>query len=184
MGTCRPGRDRWHHPDGTILNRARERDLRAAQSRDEDNAGKDRCAPAPEADQEPHKEEKAAKSFYEQQFAGSWWEVEDENSTTAGEADTESSACCDEEHETGSSSDSTPGKTGFFRYGVWQDRPRTPYEQKQHLGGCGPQRTQRRQDRMTKYFEGKWKPAWLVSYIKQRDERRKAMVLPEVREAR
>ena len=64
-----------------------------------------------------------------------------------------------------SSSDAPTSQVGFWRNGQWIGRPRTAAELRAHRGGGGEQRTQRRQQRMDDYFQGRWKPAWLVSYI-------------------
>ena len=71
-----------------------------------------------------------------------------------------------------SSSDAPTSQVGFWRNGQWIGRPRTAAELRAHRGGGGEQRTQRRQQRMKNdYFQGRWKPAWLVSYIQERAQR-------------
>ncbi|CAE7769218.1 unnamed protein product [Symbiodinium sp. CCMP2592] len=98
-------------------------------------------------------------------------------STTVGDADTED---MDTNHSqmnesaASSSSDSQVGReteVGFFRHGQWHARARTPEEQRQHVGGKGPARQRKRQERLNSYFHGKWKPAWLLGYIRDRELR-------------
>ena len=61
---------------------------------------------------------------------------------------------------------------GFWRHGQWIGRPRTPAELRAHRGGGGgEQRSQRKQQRMNDYMSGRWKPAWLVSYIQEKAQR-------------
>ncbi|CAE7210973.1 unnamed protein product [Symbiodinium sp. CCMP2592] len=109
---------------------------------------------------------------------------EGECSTTAGEDDTNSGdiADVDTENDTeqSSSSNSTPS-VGFYRHGEWQARPRTPWEHRQHTGGRGLQRTRKQDERMRAYLEGRWKPAWLVKYAKEKEARR-GRDLPQVPE--
>ena len=94
----------------------------------------------------------------------------EEESTTAGE----SCLADSEEGWASSSSSSAPEPAGFYRHGIWQQRPRTPSELRSHQGGNGAKRQQRRADRMAAYFAGNWKPAWFVNYVKEREIRQAA----------
>ena len=89
--------------------------------------------------------------------------------TDGAVADTESS------HE--SSGDGVNHTVGFWRNGEWVPRPRTASERRQQRGGNGPQRAQRKQERLNKYFRGEWLPAWLEKY-KVEKARREASAAP------
>ena len=66
------------------------------------------------------------------------------------------------------SSNSSCSEVGFWRHGVWQARARTPQEARQHRGGNGAQRSLRKQQRVSNYLQGTWKPAWLERYSHHR----------------
>ena len=87
-----------------------------------------------------------------------------ENSTTAGEN-------CSEDSTASSSEASEPPTVGFWHHGQWVNRPRTPEEQRRHVGGRGMRRSLKREARMAVYFRGEWKPKWLEDYIKQKQAR-------------
>ena len=177
FGRTRAGVDRWHHPDGTVRNRLRERLAAAQQEVEEetmestpdttDNALPPNHAPFAvegwtQLDDGPAV---TAVTFYGEKFhvwasgnniAG---DLGAEESTTAG--DDCNGTVADTENGTSSSSESTQS-VGFYRHGEWQPRERTPLEQRLHTGGRGLQRTRRRQERMDNYL---WRPAWLENYI-------------------
>ncbi|CAE6948878.1 unnamed protein product, partial [Symbiodinium sp. CCMP2456] len=95
------------------------------------------------------------------------------DSTTAGESPvTTEEENCQGDTEASSSEDNRPG--GFWRHGSWVNRERTPSEQRSHMGGMGPQRSQRKQERAAAYFRGDWRPAWLVNYAKDKQRRESA----------
>ncbi|CAE7231466.1 unnamed protein product [Symbiodinium sp. CCMP2592] len=161
--TIRPGRDRWHHTDGSVRNRLRER--REAE----------RLAPISETEPPfvvegsqatPQGPVIQAKTFYGDAFS--------ENSTTAGEG-TDLDA---QESDSGatSSSSTTPSNesVGFWRRGEWIARPRTEGERRQHQGGNGMQRWLKRERRMRAYFLGQWRPAWLETYVREKNQRLQA----------
>ncbi|CAE7333994.1 unnamed protein product [Symbiodinium microadriaticum] len=82
-------------------------------------------------------------------------------------ADTESSQ---------ESSEDMPNQTvGFWRNGEWVPRPRTASERRQQRGGNGPQRAQRKQARLDRYFRGEWLPAWLEQYKADKAQRSVAL---------
>ena len=81
---------------------------------------------------------------------------------------------CLGDSEEGWSSSSSSSDVGFYKNGIWQPRARTASEQRAHVGGGGPRRTQRRAARVENYLRGTWKPAWLQQYIRDRDARQLA----------
>ena len=175
-GVFRPGRDRWHNPDGTIKRNT-------LPSVPEERPGEN-IEPFEVVDVGQREEETTVKAvtFYGDRFEvranrGNLPSMGDEVSTTAGEDETS------EEHElegepdnATSSSDAacTPPTLGFWHHGVWVDRPRTMEEQRRHVGGRGMRRTLKREARMASYFKGDWKPKWLCDYIAQKAERERA----------
>ena len=68
-------------------------------------------------------------------------------------------------------SDDAPAPVGFWSRGVFIPRERTPAELRSHAGGQGRQRQERRAKRVQDWKEGKWKPAWLVQYQKDKESR-------------
>ena len=173
-GVARPGVDRWHYPDGTVRCRLRER--QAAEQQQQQEARESRAA-FELTGVEQHADGPALKAttFYGEQFQiwasmSSASPLNEEESTTAGE----SCLADSEEGWASSSSSSAPEPAGFYRHGIWQQRPRTPSELRSHQGGNGAKRQQRRADRMAAYFAGNWKPAWLVNYVKEREIRQAA----------
>eukprot|EP00439_Symbiodinium_sp_Y106_P081906 s980_g21.t1 len=175
-GVFRPGRDRWHNPDGTVKRNT-------LPSVPEERPGEN-IEPFEVVDVGQREEETTVKAvtFYGDRFEvranrGNLPSMGDEVSTTAGEDETS------EEHElegepdnATSSSDAacTPPTLGFWHHGVWVDRPRTMEEQRRHVGGRGMRRTLKREARMASYFKGDWKPKWLCDYIAQKAERERA----------
>ncbi|CAE7774010.1 C28H8.4, partial [Symbiodinium sp. CCMP2456] len=185
-GRTRPGLDRWHYLNGSIRVRQRERLRR--------EAGDQQPPPIPEDatisfqmsndEAQMDRQEVTAESFYGMK-SQAWNNANhmDGNSTTAGEnetvweptsehSSTENYTGQEIPHDAGQSpeseGDGAGETTGFWKHGVWQPRPRTEQEMRQHRGGNGPRRQQRRQGRMLKYFNGEWKPAWLEEYKKQK----------------
>eukprot|EP00439_Symbiodinium_sp_Y106_P064437 s4417_g10.t1 len=148
FGRTRAGVDRWHHPDGTVRNRLRERLAAAQQEVEEetmestpdttDNALPPNHAPFAvegwtQLDDGPAV---TAVTFYGEKFhvwasgnniAG---DLGAEESTTAG--DDCNGTVADTENGTSSSSESTQS-VGFYRHGEWQPRERTPLEQRYFL---------------------------------------------------
>ena len=170
-GVTRPGVDRWHHRNGTIRRRLEEK--RERESSDDAVPPQSADSPlVPSAN--PERDESTATpatSFYGRQYS-SWVSPnqtcpeKDDCTTTGGE-----SYLADSEEGWASSSSSTTSEVGFYRYGVWHQRPRTASELRSHLGGGGAQRSRRRAERMAAYLAGNWKPAWLVAYIREREAR-------------
>ena len=160
----RVGVDRWHHPDGSIRNRRQEQ-LRLS-NQPAPSSSSPMAGDHATVDATASKEEAKPKNC--SSLAG-------ENTTTAGETVTtvnnSSTTGADDAQAGPSSNSSASSSVGFWAHGVWHPRERTPAEQKQHRGGMGPQRTQRKLDRMNAYWAGKWKPAWLVKYIDEKAQR-------------
>ena len=186
FGRVREGVDRWHHPDGSVRSRLQERI--SAEQAQEASSGVSTSLTSP-PDQANRAEPvgvdgkevvKAPEDKSRNNLTAAHGAAEGgaESSTTVG--DDSSGTAADAEDEASSSSEST-WSPGFYRYGEWQPRERTPQELRQHLGGRGAQRTQRRQERLNEYFRGLWRPAWLVNYRRERDARR-AAGLPKVQE--
>ena len=163
-GVARPGRDRWHNPDGSIVNRLRDRvgECEAPQSlatvpeeTQAESSGMQVPAPCVSAVSKPAEDEDQPTLT--------------DQSTTAGEegaqADTEAGL---------SSNSSSCNDIGFYRHGEWVPRARTLAEWHSHRGGQGDVRTKRKKDRMNSYFAGQWKPAWLVNYALNKSRREAA----------
>ena len=66
---------------------------------------------------------------------------------------------------------SMQANVGFYKHGVWHNRPRTAWEQRAHSGGQGPARTARRNERCRRWFNGEWRPAWLEQYKRDKAQR-------------
>ena len=163
FGRVREGVDRWHHPDGSIKNRRRER-LEAAGLAEgsetqpspltlrPDNVSVTASPTSSAVGWSQHGDGPAvdAVTFYEEKFSvrasdnHTEGDLQADDTTTAGD---NSSGTAGDTEESASSSDST-WTPGFYRHGEWQPRERTPQEQRLHTGGRGPQRSKRRQDRM------------------------------------
>ncbi|CAE7632972.1 unnamed protein product [Symbiodinium sp. CCMP2592] len=167
FGRTRSGLDRWHHPDGSVRNRARERREAAPESHDPqlDHAEPFTVVGVGEVDGLPVVK---ATSFYGDSFQvwASPGSIQPEASTTAG-----SSTSGGDDESSGPDSSATDASVGFWRHGVWHSRARTVTEQRQHRGGMGPQRAARKHQRMVSYMEGSWKPAWLVRYAREKEAR-------------
>ena len=178
MAKYREGVDRWHHRDGTVRNRRRER---LAAENDEDLGdvvqGRQNNAEG-RTDQEHNETDKDALNYDTAMETDEVTKAE-EASTTAGE-DT-SGSMADTEEGTSSSSESSQG-VGFYRYGEWQARERTPQEQRFTQEVVVNNEVDADKNAWTNYFKGLWRPAWLVKYQIERDQRR-AAGLPQVREA-
>ena len=201
-GVRRPGRDRWHNADGSLINRGRARpspleDPVATFSPASGDHGRPGevgpvaggdggrlrvggLAPVPEEqmvepDEQPFTITGSGQvdgapvlkgvTFYGREFLVRGNSNEDSgDSTTAGE-DSEDTEAYDT-----TSSDSSE-VVGFWKYGEWQPRHRTPEELRAHRGGGGPRRQQRRQERVQLYLRGEWKPRWLQEYVIQKQQR-------------
>ena len=155
----RPGIDRWHHLDGSIRNRQRERLAAEAEAAKKDPL-------RTEANTVEH-EENEDTSVDPVSFYGNFPSKQTDNfSTTATEQGGHRAG------DTSSDSSTTPpAGVGFWKNGIWHARPRTPAEERAHRGGGGPRRTQRKQERVQSYLAGEWKPAWLANYIAERQSR-------------
>ena len=188
-GVQRPGRDRWHHADGSIRIRLREK-LAQQQEASQTLPTVDEMEPCsfqPVGLQELNGETvPQATTFYGEEFklrvstdVPLETLVVDDTSTTAGETDTniaaEHSSTDDGNIGDGELSEgSSPGTVGFWRHGIYYARPRTPDELRAHQGGSGMRRTLKKQSRMDAYFRGEWKPAWLRQYAEDRARREAA----------
>ena len=174
-GVKRPGRDRWHNPDGSLINRGRDRGPMPPSS------GNGSLAPVPEDGPienqgTPHEAIEnmrdsssscsGGKSFYGREFL-----VKNATGTDSGESTTAGEESEDPEGPSTSSSGASACPDGFWRHGQWVNRPRTPSELRSHRGGGGPRRAQRRQERVQQYLRGEWRPKWLEDYIAQRKQR-------------
>ena len=172
----RPGRDRWHHPDGSVRNRLREAQaarLTTIQEHDPPLS----ASRAENTDDGPVIQ---AKTFYGENFSlwtSSSFLASREDSTTAGSTSMEETGS---DSGAASSSDSATANTsvGFWRHGEWVPRPRTAEERRAHLGGNGMQRWIKRERRMAQYLAGNWRPAWLVQY--KEDKEKRALRLREI----
>ena len=167
----RPGRDRWHNLDGSI----KRNSLQPVP--EEDPAANE--VPFQVVDVCRGVEETTIKAvtFYGETFGvraspGAPPSMGDEASTTAGEEGRDDAA-------SSSNASSTPVTPGFWRHGVWVDRPRTPEEHRRHVGGGGMKRLLKREARLAAYFKGDWKPRWLRDYIDQKAKREQVLVAEE-----
>ena len=174
-GVKRPGRDRWHNPDGSLINRGRDRGPLPA------SGGDGSLAPVPEDGPmenqgTPHEATEnmrdsssscsGGKSFYGREFlVKNATGIDSGESTTAGEESEDPEGPCT------SSSGASSCPDGFWRHGKWVNRPRTPSELRSHRGGGGPRRAQRRHERVQQYLRGDWRPKWLEDYVAQRKQR-------------
>ena len=69
---------------------------------------------------------------------------------------------------------------GFYRNGVWVDRPRNDMEERWQRGGGGEVRTQRREDRQQQWLDGTFRPA---AFRRAAEQARGGLVPnPEMRE--
>ena len=187
FGRTREGVDRWHHPDGSVRCRPRER---LAKERGEQphveagDGGETRPVEIEGWTQHVDGPTENTVTFYKEKFQVhasdnlNTGDLGADSSTTAG--DNSSGTVADNEEGSSSSSNSS-WSPGFYKHGEWQARSRTPHEQRLHTGGRGQVRTKKRQERMESYFKGEWRPAWLVQYRRERDARRAAL-LPQVQE--
>ena len=71
-----------------------------------------------------------------------------------------------------SADEATP--VGFWSGGVFVPRTRTPAEQRNHAGGQGRQRQERRAKRVEDWWAGRWTPAWLQQYQRDKQQRDEA----------
>ena len=165
FGEWRTGRDRWHRPDGSTINRQRERlqqvDHPALSTIEEDNdlfsvQGTGMVDGAAVVQVRDY----TGDTFLVKSNTAlppALPEPPSNTSTTAG-------VDC-------SASSSSSSSTGFWRHGEFQARPRTAAEQRAHEGGRGSQRMARKQKRADDWRAGVWKPAWLQRYISDRQAR-------------
>ena len=168
-GEVRLGRDRWHLPSGELRPpRRAPHDPYAAEAESGDPTASSSLEVGATLAADPG----AATS-------SSSWEA-----TTSGEAtpsddpgaaiSSPSWEATKSGHDTGGWSNhgsstssvemSTPkddAAAGFYRHGVYHNRPRTPQEQRNHEGGRGARRQARRASRFEEWRKGTWIPAWL-----------------------
>ncbi|CAE7666124.1 unnamed protein product [Symbiodinium microadriaticum] len=160
-GVLQGGRDRWHHPDGSLVHR-----FRGGEFTDYETL----TALAPVPEEVPADIARLPKPV--SSTTGDEPTALTDHSTTAGEdaglADTEaglsSNSSCD---------------IGFFKHGEWMPRARTESELRAHRGGQGEIRSKRKRERMQAYFPGQWKPAWLVNYARDKKKREVGTEAPE-----
>ncbi|CAE6965614.1 unnamed protein product [Symbiodinium sp. CCMP2592] len=185
-GRARGGVDRWHHPDGSVRSRLRERmeeEERAAShggivddADDADDHGVNDSTgstPFQVVGVDFHNDEPTIKAitFYGDRFqvrAGGTSRGSTNTSTTAGSSNTETD---DSEAGPSSSSSSSQQHPGFWRHGIWHNRPRSDAELRAHRGGMGPRRLARKAARVNSYLDGTWRPAWLQEYVKEKKAR-------------
>ena len=152
--TLRRGRDRWHNLNGSVI--------RHREAGNKDALGSRLSSVPEEAPQEGSTEAVYQVDEQEPEVTISCLDLTDRN-TTAGEADSEAGLS--------SNSSSSCQEVGFFRHGTWIPRARTAAELKSHQGGQGEARLRRKRERAQTYFSGDWKPAWLVQYRRDRQQR-------------
>ena len=168
-GVMRPGRDRWHNPDGSLINRGRGlpplpelEQLDAVPGlapvpEDDLIDGPDQVPPFAVTGLDPGAPSPVLKcvTFYGRELL-----VRTNKDTESGESTTAGEESDDMDHESlnTSGSESQVSSEGFWKQGQWHARPRTPAELRAHRGGAGPRRSQRRFERMQTYFRGEWKP--------------------------
>ncbi|CAE7028561.1 unnamed protein product [Symbiodinium sp. CCMP2592] len=178
-GRTRVGRDRWHYEDGSVRYRLRERlavdatgddDIIQVSSSDSPSILVPQVAPF--TVQGHTLGDNGNWSLQATTFYGETFSVHSDK-PTVGEASTTagSSSVDDSEHSSTSTSEDNQIGVGFWRHGVWINRPRTPQELRQHVGGAGAKRLARRQNRVSSYLRGEWIPAWLRDYKQQKADR-------------
>ncbi|CAE7399076.1 unnamed protein product, partial [Symbiodinium sp. KB8] len=65
-------------------------------------------------------------------------------------------------------------EAGFWRYGEWQDRPRSWTEQRWMAGGQGKVRQDKRAARIEQWAKGEWVPSWLRQYRVDKEARQRS----------
>ena len=167
FGKWRVGRDRWHRPDGSLINRGRH-DLATcgaenSQSQELPSIAEEEVGLAVSGVSVVSGEPvvtvntPAGETFYVRSSLPGPECSSDANSTTASSG-------------AGASSSST-SSVGFWQHGQWIARPRTAQELRAHIGGRGQQRMQRKMQRVQDWQRGLWKPAWLVQYARDKERR-------------
>ena len=165
FGIWREGRDRWHQPDGSVINRGR------ATPAEESWTGSSALPPIHEEENDfsvdalsSHQEEPVLHVTSAAGEQGKLWASAPCGSADSTTAGGESS----QDESSATSSDCVDPVVGFWRHGQWIPRARTSSEQKSHLGGQGPTRTERKQRRVEEWMSGRWRPAWLREYIREK----------------
>ena len=188
----RAGIDRWHHPNGSIRVRRRERLEAEARGERLHNLQQ----PIPEESEVTFQvvgqtslngeNVVQAVTFYGEPFTV-WGESGPTQAAVAGAPSslgnnddpqlvTDAAVATADTESSQESSEDMPNQTvGFWRNGEWVPRPRTASERRQQRGGNGPQRAQRKQARLDRYFRGEWLPAWLEQYKADKAQRSVAL---------
>ena len=187
FGKWRTGRDRWHNPDGSTINRGR--DLTSVNMPASDRAGPSGLLGSiAEENQElvvgnvmvavNNNENMMPVSdindneFFVRASSATVTEAEDTSSTSASDHLTLS------QQATSSEGNGTQQGPGFWRHGEWIGRPRNQQEQRAHEGGRGAQRTARKAQRVVDWQQGRWKPAWLLQYAREKQQRQQLLTAP------
>eukprot|EP00439_Symbiodinium_sp_Y106_P058288 s2862_g8.t1 len=182
FGVTRVGRDRWHHLNGSV--RCRRKEAVTSSKFGLDTVAEGEPSEFPESQSAPSAEPASQPvSFYGQRFEKlADFGVNDETSTTCGETDIERDAetSTTEDAETTDDGLTSSGSAvvGFWRHGKFVPRPRTPEEERAHRGGSGLRRQAKKQQRMSEYFQGQWRPAWLRQYASDKAKRENMMKKP------
>ena len=164
FGEWRTGRDRWHTPEGKVINRLRDR-LQAEQAEAELPTIEEENLFVVEGVTQVNGEDVVQVT----NASGDKFWVR--SSTRENSTATPSSTSDEASEGTTSSSANERPSVGFWHRGVFYNRERTPQEQRSHNGGRGAQRMARKQQRAREYYQGLWKPAWLRQYAADRQER-------------
>ena len=169
FGEWRTGRDRWHRPDGSIINRHVNRER--LQQQQPDHA----VLSTIEEDTDLFSVQgtgivDGAAVVQIRDYTGDTFLVKSSRGQASLLPDvptnTSTTAAADD-----STSSSSSSSTGFWRHGEFQARQRTAAEQRAHEGGRGAQRMARKQKRVDDWRAGVWKPAWLQRYIVEKRSR-------------
>ena len=170
-------RDRWHHPDGSVLNRAREE--RAAQQA----AHEHRLGPIAEENldlvvSEPFNHDEApvvsvstaeGESFLVHSNPGPSTDVStDEGSTTASSHG----------HQTVTAGGQT--ETGFWRHGQWVARGKNSRRTESSLWRQGAAAYCQENSKVPKLDAGQVEPAWLLQFARDKQKRQQGELSTEM----
>eukprot|EP00439_Symbiodinium_sp_Y106_P006079 s1494_g1.t1 len=184
FGQWRPGRDRWHNADGSLINRGRPSHTVAPPTQQQpatqlatidEESNYFRMNGSRNGEGELGVDITAVNVVHAcirtRDSAGHT------NSTTAGDEPSGGDSST-----SSASSDVSATAIGFWRHGIWHPRPRDAQEARSHAGGRGPQRMERKNKRMQAWLQGTWKPAWLQQYIQDKAMRQAKEVTVDMAE--